>query len=233
MKPGSERKWWFRQVNFCVFGKKKSGFAKHHPSTMKFRETWWFRETIQDSTHHNSTDALGRRVGATRIQRRCTTQPSFCTTSLIMTYRLPSTRYVTVSSQSGHISYDGRSETSSAWRGGAAYVQMCLTCGLEPYRPGKPSNCLCVCGLGKLDGGSCSAPLQGHGDESGICRSCGGGRPEIHSIASTEVKPKRACLVRIDCTDHTDGTDVMRPADATTAHEHLVAAWALWCLHHR
>ena len=51
---------------------------------------------------------------------------------------------------------------------------------------------MCVCGLGKLGGKSCSAPLRGHGDESGICRSCGGGRPEIHSIASTEVKAKRA-----------------------------------------
>ena len=103
---------------------------------------------------------------------------------------MPSVRYVTAGSQEGHISYDGRSAHSSAWRGGAAYVQMCLTCGLEPYRSGKNSNCMCVCGLGGRDGG-CGAPLRGHGDQHGKCRRCGGGRPEIHSIATTEVKAKR------------------------------------------
>ena len=102
----------------------------------------------------------------------------------------PARFFVTASSYNqGHISYDGRSANSSAWRGGAAYVQMCLTCGLEPGRPGKPSNCLCMCGLGKP--GGCSLALHGNGDEDGKCRNCGGGRPEIPSIGTVEVKAKR------------------------------------------
>ena len=104
----------------------------------------------------------------------------------------PATQWlVTAGSQHGCISYDGRSERSSAWRGGAAYVQMCLTCGLEPDRPGFASNCMCMCGLGKRGGKSCGKPLDGHGDEKGICCACGPGRPEILSIGTTEVKAKR------------------------------------------
>ncbi len=90
----------------------------------------------------------------------------------------------------GHISYDGRSPNSSAWRGGAAYVQMCMTCGLEPGRPGKLSNCMCMCGLGK-PGRGCSRALHGNGDEDGKCRNCGGGRTEFPSIGTVEVKAKR------------------------------------------
>ena len=101
---------------------------------------------------------------------------------------------VTAASQHGSISYEGRSETSSVWRGGAAYVQMCLTCGLEPGKPGFVSNCICMCGLGKrgsMSTKSCGKPLDGHGDENGICRACGRGRPEILSIGTIEVKAKR------------------------------------------
>jgi len=92
--------------------------------------------------------------------------------------------FVTVRSQHGSISYDGHSENSSVWRGGAAYVQMCLTCGLEPRRDGYLSNCLCMCKR-------CSRALNGHGDAKRLCASCYGGRPEIASIATTEVKAKR------------------------------------------
>ena len=110
---------------------------------------------------------------------------------------LPTPRFVVTASNEqvqGRISYDGRSQTSSVWRGGAAYVQMCLTCGLEPDRPGFASNCMCMCGLGKRGGHatkSCGKPLRGHGDEHGICKGCGRGRPEILSIGTTEVKAKR------------------------------------------
>lgn len=92
--------------------------------------------------------------------------------------------FVTVRSQHGSISYDGHSENSSVWRGGAAYVQMCLTCGLEPRRDGYRSNCLCMCKR-------CSRALNGHGDAKRLCASCDGGRQEIASIATTEVKAKR------------------------------------------
>lgn len=108
----------------------------------------------------------------------------------------PPQRYVTAGSQEvrGLVSYDGRSTRSIAWRGGAAYVQMCLTCGLEPGRPGRACNCMCMCGLGKRGGTStksCGKPLRGHGDGNGICGLCGPGRPEIVSIGTTEVKAKR------------------------------------------
>ena len=151
------------------------------------------RETITVSTEKLNRGIIGRRgpprTAASKNVVRVQADPS-------PTIMLPTTRFVTASSQEGRISHDGRSEGSSAWLGGAAYVQMCLTCGLEPSRPGKSSNCMCVCGLGALGGKSCSAPLRGHGDASGICRSCGGGRPEIHSIATTEVKAKRARVMR-------------------------------------
>ena len=69
-------------------------------------------------------------------------------------------------------------------------MQMCLTCGLEPGRPGFVSKCMCMCGLGKPNGG-CSLALHGNGDEEGKCRNCGGGRTEIASIGTVEVKAKR------------------------------------------
>ena len=53
---------------------------------------------------------------------------------------------------------------------------------------------MCMCGLGKHGGmstKSCGAPLQGNGDEHGICSFCGPGRPEILSIGTIEVKAKR------------------------------------------
>ncbi len=96
----------------------------------------------------------------------------------------PARWFVTAGSQHGNISYDGHSESSSVWRGGAAYVQMCLTCGLEPGRAGYVSNCLCMCKR-------CCRVLHGHGDESRLCDNCGGGRPEITSIGTVEVKAKR------------------------------------------
>ena len=98
--------------------------------------------------------------------------------------------FVTAGSQQGSISYEGRSERSSMWRGGAAYVQMCLTCGLEPSRPGFASNCMCMCGLGKR-GAGCSSVLNGNGDADGKCKYCGTGRPKIASIATIETKAKR------------------------------------------
>ena len=106
--------------------------------------------------------------------------------------RTPATFFVTVNSvrNLGHLSYDGRSAKSSAWRGGAAYVQMCLTCGLEPGRPGFVSKCICMCGLGKPHRG-CSSALNGNGDAEGKCRKCGGGRPEMASIGTVEIKVKR------------------------------------------
>ena len=69
-------------------------------------------------------------------------------------------------------------------------MQMCLTCGLEPVKAGRASNCLCMCGLGKR-GAGCSRALSGLGDEEGKCSNCGRGRPEILSIGTTEVKAKR------------------------------------------
>ena len=103
---------------------------------------------------------------------------------------LPPARFFVTASSQRDISYDGRSANSSAWRGGAAYVQMCLTCGLEPVKAGRASNCLCMCGLGKR-GAGCSRALSGLGDEEGKCSNCGGGRPEIPSIGTVEVKAKR------------------------------------------
>ncbi len=69
-------------------------------------------------------------------------------------------------------------------------MQMCLTCGLEPVKPGRASNCLCMCGLGKR-GAGCSRAMSGLGDEEGKCSNCGGGRPEIPAIGTVEVKAKR------------------------------------------
>jgi hypothetical protein len=104
----------------------------------------------------------------------------------------PPTRWTVTASLYAHrISYDGRSPNSSAWRGGAAYVQMCMTCGLEPGRPGFVSKCMCMCGLGKPNNGGCSLALHGNGDEEGKCRNCGGGRPSCPSIVTVEVKAKR------------------------------------------
>ena len=131
--------------------------------------------------------------------------------------------FVTAGSQAGSISYEGRSERSSVWRGGAAYVQMCLTCGLEPGRAGFVSKCMCMCGLGKHGGmstKSCGAPLQGNGDEHGICSFCGPGRPEILLIGTIEVKAKRP---RSSYVPH-----VLRPGPTpiALAHAAVVAAAA-------
>lgn len=101
-----------------------------------------------------------------------------------MNPRQPVEWFVTAGSQHGSISYDGHSESSSVWRGGAAYVQMCLTCGLEPGRAGYVSNCLCMCKR-------CCRALNGHGDEMRMCDGCDGGRPQIASIGTTEIKAKR------------------------------------------
>jgi hypothetical protein len=139
---------------------------------------------------------------------------------------LPTPRFVVTASNEqvqGRISYDGRSQTSSVWRGGAAYVQMCLTCGLEPGRAGFVSKCMCMCGLGKHGGmstKSCGAPLQGNGDEHGICSFCGPGRPEILSIGTIEVKAKRP---RSSYVPH-----VLRPGPTpiALAHAAVVAAAA-------
>jgi hypothetical protein len=130
--------------------------------------------------------------------------------------RQPSRWCVTASSvPQDLISLDGRSAQSNAWRGGAAYVQMCLTCGLEPGRPGHLSNCMCMCGLGKR-GRGCGGILHGHGDAEGKCKGCGGGRPEIVSIGTTEVKVKRS---RESYVPH-----VLRPGPSPVAIAAAVAA---------
>ncbi len=96
-------------------------------------------------------------------------------------------------------------------------MQMCLTCGLEPGRPGHLSNCMCMCGLGKRGGGCCRI-LHGHGDAEGKCKGCGGGRPEIVSIGTTEVKPKRS---RESYVPH-----VLRPGPSPVAIAVAIAAAA-------
>ncbi len=146
---------------------------------------------------------------------------------------LPTPRYVVTASNEqvqGRISYDGRSQTSSVWRGGAAYVQMCLTCGLEPGRPGFTSNCMCMCGLGKRGGHStksCGKPLRGHGDEHGICGGCGRGRPDMLSIGTTEVKAKRP---RASYVPHVlrPGPSPVALAAAATAAAAAPAPAAVW-----
>jgi hypothetical protein len=100
---------------------------------------------------------------------------------------LPVQRFVTADSQRGRISYDGRSEKSSAWAGGAGYVFMCKTCGLEPSKPGRISMCLCMCK-------TCSRVLDGHGDAGQKCRRCGnhdGDEEAVYPICTREVKAKK------------------------------------------
>ncbi len=102
---------------------------------------------------------------------------------------LPVQRFVTADSQRGRISYDGRSERSSAWAGGAGYVFMCKTCGLEPSKPGRISMCLCMCK-------TCSRVLDGHGDAFQKCRRCSGNYADdeeaVYPICTREVKAKKA-----------------------------------------
>jgi hypothetical protein len=116
------------------------------------------------------------------------------------THMLPTThRYVTAHHERGHISMDGRSETSKFWAGGAAYDPMCATCGLAPIRsdrPGLASNCFCMCD-------TCKRPLHGLGslvpldaDNPGglkhhLCAKCGGDAAEVIPICTREVKAKR------------------------------------------
>jgi hypothetical protein len=108
---------------------------------------------------------------------------------------LPATqRYVTAGSVvRGTISFDGRSDKSTYWRGGAAYVLMCHTCGLEPSKLGHASKCMCMCE-------GCSKPLNGHGAPmpTGIdgrvkmlCKRCGGRKQEVIPIGTVETKAKR------------------------------------------
>jgi hypothetical protein len=79
----------------------------------------------------------------------------------------PVSRYVTAESQQDRISYEGRSHTSAAYRGGSAYVIRCWTCGLEPARPGHDSNCMCMCKV-------CFRILRGHGTQARLCDRCSG-----------------------------------------------------------
>jgi len=76
-------------------------------------------------------------------------------------------RTVTAESQQHRISYEGRSHTSAAYRGGSAYVIRCWTCGLEPARPGHASNCMCMCKM-------CSKILRGHDTKARLCEKCSG-----------------------------------------------------------
>ena len=93
----------------------------------------------------------------------------------------------TAARQFGVISHDGRSATSKIWEQGSAYVRMCPTCGLEPSRPGKSSNCMCLCNLSQ---GGCGKPLYGQK----LCGQCGWGSysPDPPSIATVHIKAKRA-----------------------------------------
>jgi hypothetical protein len=130
------------------------------------------------------TDTHRRQPGTACPEERRLMQLSHHHIITTMNPRQPAQWFVTAGSQRGSISYDGYAESSTVWRGGAAYVQMCLTCGLEPGRVGYVSNCLCLCKR-------CCRVLHGHGDESRLCDNCGGGRPVITSIGTVEVKAKR------------------------------------------
>ena len=95
--------------------------------------------------------------------------------------QLPTQRFVTAASMDGRISYDGRSATSSAYLGGAAYVGQCYTCGLEP---GADSKCICCCM-------TCGSFTNGQGSELRVCSKCSGVPwvPPV-AIATVHVKPK-------------------------------------------
>ena len=111
--------------------------------------------------------------------------------------KLPPTQlFVTANSQKGFISMDGRSEKSRFWAGGAAYVVMCVKCGLEPSRQGSVSNCFCMCD-------ACAAPLNGRGSVRTssdvnpgkaqiVCQRCGGQGNSVVPICTREVRAKRS-----------------------------------------
>ena len=75
---------------------------------------------------------------------------------------------------------------------------------------------MCMCGLGKPDGG-CSLALHGNGDEEGKCRNCGGGRPEIPSIGTVEAKAKRPRWTYVPHVLRGEAFDSERAADGRTA----------------
>ena len=104
--------------------------------------------------------------------------------------------YTTAERQRGNISFEGRSPTSKAWSGGAAYAIRCGRCGLEPGRVGFVSKCLCTCTLcfEPLNGKKVcpsrycghNQPVEGSGVDDGRPRS-----PEAIPIATQHVKAKR------------------------------------------
>jgi hypothetical protein len=136
---------------------------------------------------------------------------------------LPTQRYVTASSQQvqGLISLDGRSRKSRLWDGGAAYVLMCVQCGLEPSRPNHTSNCMCMCEI-------CSGPLRGHGAPVSVdgkvkllCRKCGGREVDVVPIGTREVKVKRS---RSSYIPHVLRITPSCPTPPPPPHLHLPAA---------
>ncbi len=108
----------------------------------------------------------------------------------------PAQRSTTAAHQSESISYEGRSKSSKAWIGGAAYAVRCGRCGLEPARPGFVSKCLCTCtqcfqllnGKKVCPSRFCghNQPVEGSGIDDGRTRS-----PETVPIATVHVKAKR------------------------------------------
>ena len=104
--------------------------------------------------------------------------------------------YTTAERQRGNISFEGRSPTSKAWSGGAAYAIRCGRCGLEPGRVGFVSKCLCTCTLcfEPLNGKKVcpsrfcghNQPAEGSGVDDGRPRS-----PEPVPIATQHAKAKR------------------------------------------
>ena len=124
--------------------------------------------------------------------------------------------FTTAERQHGRISYEGRSETSRTWSGGAAYVVMCGGCGLQPESPGFASHCLCHCKrcFQPLSGKKvCPAPwCRFNGRDDGRPRS-----PEEVPIGTVHVKAKRikavstapACVV--DCSRSGDGVPASAP----------------------
>jgi hypothetical protein len=104
--------------------------------------------------------------------------------SLLARRMQPTVRHVTAASMIGRINYDGRSPTSRAYLGGAAYMGQCWTCGLQP---GSAGSCFCCCK-------SCCQHMNGRGNEAGVCSRCSGVAwvpPQDIATVHVRLKPKR------------------------------------------
>ena len=125
----------------------------------------------------------------------------------------------TADRQRGTITFEGRSETSKQWSGGAAYAIRCGRCGLEPGRVGFVSKCLCTCTrcFEPLNGKKvCPSrfcghhqPVEGSGVDDGRPRS-----PETLPIATVHVKAKRKRAVDAVVVVSDDDDDVVVAAAA-------------------